>query len=60
MDWTGYNFFYTKDENNQDTDFNIKMVDPNSDITMIPNAEKNRHWQMYQQWLADGNTTQSE
>lgn len=53
-------FYFGKDENSADTDDNVIMVDGNGTRLLIPKNPKNRHWQKYQAWLADGNTTQSE
>jgi hypothetical protein len=63
MDWTEYNFYYLKDEDGvtdlPDTD-GIKLVMENGQVWSVPSEPTNRHWQMYQAWLADGHSTQSE
>ncbi len=33
----------------------VLMIDIDGTISCVPNCDENRHWQMYQAWLLEGN-----
>lgn len=50
-------FQYINDENGTVDNSKILMVLGDQECPLVvPNDPKNRHWQLYQQWLEEGNT----
>ena len=61
MDWTGYNFYYAKDLDGYDISDAYGVILDEKGIRMnVPSDPRNRHFMLYQAWLADGYTTLSE
>jgi len=56
-------FYYVKDADGvtdlPDTD-GVKLTMLDGSSMFVPNDTRNRHWQLYQEWLSVPNTIQSE
>ena len=59
MDLTGYSFKYMEDPNNPGNNHPdcVRMTCPDGSVGVVPMDSKNKDYQIYQEWLSQGNTT---
>ena len=51
--------FYRTDRQSSKNDAGVTKVEENGKIWFIPENTENIMWQEYQEWLAEGNTTEA-
>ena len=51
--------FYRTDRQSSEHDAGVTKVEENGKIWFIPENTENIMWQEYQEWLAEGNTTEA-